>query len=215
LCSYAFADVLFFSAARRIGISTALSIASIYPLWAAAYGALVRHEAFGLGRAAGTLLCIVGVIALVRLSHRKTEKADFIGVAMCVVTSIMWAGNTITIKIGSEGLSISQVNMIRFAIAIVLLAIPVLARPQPPHPPVLKVWRRLVPAIFLDAIVGSIAYVYGLSHTDLAVGATLSSLSPLISVPIAIWMGEEQWSAARFVAVTATVAGVVVLISAG
>ena len=38
LCSYVLADSLFFVAARRIGVSTALSIASIYPLWAAVVG---------------------------------------------------------------------------------------------------------------------------------------------------------------------------------
>src|SRR5258706_8452116 len=42
LCSYALADSLFFAAARRIGISTALAIASSYPLWAAALGVAGR-----------------------------------------------------------------------------------------------------------------------------------------------------------------------------
>ncbi len=213
LCSYAFADGMFFTAAKRIGISTALSIASIYPLWAALYGALVRHEAFGSGRFAGTALCIGGVIALVRLSHRKTEKADLVGVALAFATSILWAGNTITVKLGSEHISIAQVNMVRFSIAIALLAVPVWLRPEPAQVSPRVVWRRLLPAIALDAILGSILYVYGLAHTDLAVGATLSSLSPLISVPIAIFLGEEKWSSARFLAVTATVTGVAVLIS--
>ena len=35
LCSYALADNLFFAAARRLGVSSALAIASTYPLWAA------------------------------------------------------------------------------------------------------------------------------------------------------------------------------------
>src|SRR6185369_14412671 len=47
LCSYGFADGLFFIAARRIGVPTALSIASTYPLWAALWGALVGGERFG------------------------------------------------------------------------------------------------------------------------------------------------------------------------
>src|SRR5262245_58637632 len=43
LCSYGFADSLFFSAARRIGVSSALAIASTYPLWAALKGTLIDH----------------------------------------------------------------------------------------------------------------------------------------------------------------------------
>ena len=64
----------------------------------------------------------------------------------------------------------------------------------------------------LDAIFGSIFFVYGLANTDLAVGATLSSLSPLISVPFAIALGEERWSAPRAIAITATVGGIVLLV---
>ena len=76
-------------------------------------------------------------------------------------------------------------------------------------------WLWLVPAILTDALCGSMFYVYGLSHTDLAVGSTLSSLAPLISVPVAIAVGEERWSAPRFLAVTTTTIGVVVLILSG
>ena len=54
--------------------------------------------------------------------------------------------------------------------------------------------------------------MYGLAHTDLAVGATLSSLAPLMSVPFALFYREERWSPPRFAAVTATVAGVIMLI---
>ena len=51
-----------------------------------------------------------------------------------------------------------------------------------------------------------------LAHTDLAVGATLSSLAPLLVVPVAIAMGEERWSPARFGAVLATVLGIALLV---
>jgi drug/metabolite transporter (DMT)-like permease len=73
----------------------------------------------------------------------------------------------------------------------------------------------LLPAIFADALLGSTFYVYGLGHSDLAVGATLTSLAPLVSVPIAIGAGEERWNAARVLAVLATVVGVVILMIGG
>src|SRR5262249_6439995 len=76
-------------------------------------------------------------------------------------------------------------------------------------------WRSLLPAILCDALCGSIFYVYGLAHTDLAIGATLSSLAPLVSVPFAILLREERWSAARFVAVLTTVVGIAVLLLGG
>jgi drug/metabolite transporter (DMT)-like permease len=223
ICSYALADSLFFTAARRIGITTALSIASAYPLWAALVGVIFGGERFGPLRAAGTLLCVGGVIALVRLAPDAQSggvaraRIDRAGLALAFVTSILWAGNSISIKEGAVGLEVMQVNAIRYAFALALLAAQVALlkrkrsperfRPWPPGG-----WRPLVPAILADALFGSIFYVYGLSHTDLAVGATLSSLAPLLVVPVAIAMGEERWSPARFGAVLATVLGIALLV---
>src|SRR5262249_33242827 len=74
VCAYAFADNLFFAAARRVGITTALAIASSYPLWAAVAGALWRNERFGVVRAGGTLLCVGGVIALIVLAPQAADE---------------------------------------------------------------------------------------------------------------------------------------------
>src|SRR5439155_21311282 len=128
MCSYALADGLFFAAARRLGISTALSIASSYPLWAALAGALVRGEKFGPPRIAGTLLCVGGVVALVRLhagasaGSNGKRRADPLGVALAIGTSVLWAGNSFSIKEASIGLGVWQVNTVRYAMALVLLA---------------------------------------------------------------------------------------------
>jgi drug/metabolite transporter (DMT)-like permease len=63
-------------------------------------------------------------------------------------------------------------------------------------------------------LIGSSLFVYGLNHSDLAIGATLTSLAPLISVPIAIAAGEERWNLARLSAVALTVTGAIVLVTA-
>jgi drug/metabolite transporter (DMT)-like permease len=214
ICSYALADGLFFTAARRLGVSTAMSIASTYPLWAAAAASLVRGEPFGPLRGAGTLLCVGGVSVLVKLhvgdvSNRRG--ADALGVGLALVTSLLWAGNSFSIKEASVGLSVWPVNAIRYGMALAILAAQAAAARSPDKTP-LGV-RMLLPAILADALLGSIFYVYGLSHTDLAVGSTLSSLAPLVSVPFAVALGEERWSGPRFAATCATVCGVVVLVA--
>ena len=56
LCAYGFADNVFFAAARRVGITTALAIASSYPLWAALVGAPGAASASACVRAGGTVL---------------------------------------------------------------------------------------------------------------------------------------------------------------
>jgi drug/metabolite transporter (DMT)-like permease len=251
ICAYAFADNVFFAAARRVGVTTAMAIASTYPLWATLAGALWRHEAFGVTQALGTLLCVGGVIALIVLAPRapalspspdaraKTAddqsaavprlrapddrsanggsiaRASRAGILLALLTSLLWAGNSLSTKLGGTGLVTVQANFIRFFFAWPILAVTsaVVARPSSDDRAARKTYLALVPVSLVEAGFGSALFVYGLAHTDLAVGATLSSLAPLMSVPFALLYREERWSLSRFAAVVATVAGVILLVA--
>ena len=57
LCAYGFADNVFFASARRVGITTALAIASSYPLWAALVGVVWRRRALRPRRARSARCC--------------------------------------------------------------------------------------------------------------------------------------------------------------
>jgi drug/metabolite transporter (DMT)-like permease len=216
LSSYGGADVLFLVAARRIGISTALSIASVYPLWAALWGTVFDHEPVGALRALGTLCAVGGVIWLVRLSGETAtgKPRDWWGIALAALTSVLWAANSVGVKQGAAGLDPFGVTAFRFFIGFSIV-VPQLWLPRSrslPRAP-RGGWVPLLPAFVADSVFGSLAYVYGLSHTDLAVGATLSSLAPLVSVPFAIALGEERWSLPRFTAIVVTVSGIGVLMT--
>jgi drug/metabolite transporter (DMT)-like permease len=224
VCAYAFADNLFFAAARRVGVTTALAIASSYPLWATVAGAAWRGEPFGLARGAGTTLCVGGVIALIVLApqaadeheHARSSRSEARqGIALALLTSVLWAGNSVATKLGGTGLPAWQANLVRFSCAWPILAVTSLVTVRPSRDPaaVRAAYRGLVPVSLAEACVGSSLFVYALAHTDLAVGATLTSLAPLMSVPFALFYREERWSAPRFAAVTATVAGVVILVA--
>ena len=223
LCSYALADNVFFAAARRVGITTALAIASSYPLWAAAAGAWWRDEPFGPRHIIGTLACVGGVIALIvqapqaadeHAHTHSTRREALEGILLALATSVLWAGNSLSTKMGVDGLTAWHVNLIRFGFAWPILALtsaltdPPVQRPAPRW----AAYRALVPVSLAEACVGSSLYVYGMAHTDLAVGATLTSLAPLMSVPVALFYREERWSARRFGAVAATVLGAVLLV---
>jgi uncharacterized membrane protein len=225
LCAYACADNIFFAAARRVGITTALAIASTYPLWATLAGALWHHERLGWAHAGGALLCVSGVIALIVLAPRAAHEvphagsdaeASRTGILFAIITSVMWAGNSFATKMGGTGLVTVQANFVRFLCAWPILAVTSLVVPRPTrdHAEARHAYLALIPVSLLEAGLGSSLFVYGLAHSDLAVGATLSSLAPLMSVPFALLYGEERWSLSRFVAVLVTVAGVAVLVAA-
>lgn len=220
LCSFVVADSLFLASARRIGVSSALAIGSTYPLWTTLGAAFTGGEHLGVARACGLILCVGGTIAIILLGDDSVERGDrmtsrsafMAGIGLAGATSMLWATNAIATREGSTGLSPLTAGWIRASIAMVLLrALVHIAKIGGPTRPS-SGWLRLLPAICVDGVLGSICHTYALSHANLAVGTTLSSLAPLISSPFALWFGVERFSLSKLLAISATVAGVVVVV---
>jgi drug/metabolite transporter (DMT)-like permease len=152
-------------------------------------------------------------VQLARTTPAAAQEGRRGGLLLAGITSIMWAGNSIAVKFGTPGLDVAQANGIRFTFGLAMLLAGIRLAGGPMSIPS-RSWSLLAPAIAADGLLGSSLYVYGLSHSDLAVGATLTSLAPLISVPIAIALGEERWNGRRVAAVAMTVAGAVTLVGA-
>jgi drug/metabolite transporter (DMT)-like permease len=221
-CSYGIGDNVFYAAARRLGISTALAVATIYPLWAALFGVLFRAEPLGPSRALGLALCLGGVAGLLAQSRSsapdtdgKAGRAALVGVALALLTSLFWAGNAVCLKLGGEQLSVYLTNALRFALGtLMLLAQLPFQKPQSGEHarPLPQLARALWLPLLADAGFGSVCYTYGIVHSDLALGATLSSLSPLVSLPIAALSGSERVTPLKVLAISVTVTGVVLLV---
>jgi drug/metabolite transporter (DMT)-like permease len=218
-CSYGFGDAIFFASASRIAMSSALAIATTYPFWATLYGILFRGEPFRFWAMVGMLLCIGGVAALLRQSRSRASSAGSarnaaVGVGLALLASLLWAGNAVFLKLGASGLGVYQANALRFFFGVLLVfpqwwwqqRRPVTAQ-RGPWP-----WKRMLVPLVVDAGFGSVFYVYGLANSDLAVGATLSSLSPLVALGLGILNKTEQFTLPRLAAVSATVFGVVLLV---
>ncbi|HEY6878497.1 MAG TPA: DMT family transporter, partial [Polyangiales bacterium] len=197
--------------------SSALAIATIYPLWAALYGALVRGEPLGVRRIVGIACCLSGVSAVLWMSRERgpsASRAPYLGAALALLTSLFWAGNAVFLKQGAEGLSIYQANAFRYTAGVFLLVAQLWTAPtKAERMPLGALLRTLRMPLLVDTGLGSICFVYGIAHTDLALGATLSSLSPLVALPIGVALGTERVSAGKACAVCLTVLGVVLLVT--
>jgi drug/metabolite transporter (DMT)-like permease len=229
LCSYGFGDLMFYLAAMRLGTATALAIASTFPVWSALLGALTLGEQIEPLRAAGIAGCIGGVVWLVLLQAPPEAtgprvgrgKALGTGVALAVLTSLLWAGNAYSIRRGATGLPMFVVNSFRYSMAVLTLSVVWLrqqrkARIVPKEAPRLlgsrTHMRSFLGMVLVEAFFGSSLFVYGLSHSDLSVAAPLSSLAPLFAVPIGLYLGTEQLHGRRLLAIVITVVGVVLLV---
>lgn len=230
LCSYGLGDLIFYLTALRLGTPTGLAISSIFPVWSAILGALTLGEHISGLRAAGIAGCIGGVCWLVLLqspgdSPVKTARGRALGggVALALLTSLLWAGNAYSIRRGAVGLPMFLVNTLRYFLAIpVLLAIWLRHKRLERRRGAVTQERlllsprslqRFIVTVLIEAFIGSSIFVYGLAHSDLSVAAPLSSLAPLFAVPIGLLLGTEKLHLRRLLAIMMTVAGVALLVS--
>jgi drug/metabolite transporter (DMT)-like permease len=226
--SYAFGDVLFLMAAKRIGAPAALAIASTYPVFSALAGWAFRGEALAPSKYLGIAVVIVGTIFVI-LSGDSDERhfspvqrvqdiaqrrsrwrgAHGAGIVLAFATTLCWAMNTVAISEVGQGLDAITLNAFRLSIAIFLCPIVgILMHGRRSFKLIpAKEFFPIAPVFAIEAIGGPFLYVYGLSHAPLAIGAALTSLAPVISVPMALALGQETFSWSKTLGVIAVVAG--------
>lgn len=216
IASYALGDILFLASTRILGIPTALAVASTFPLIAAMFGWVFLGEALGLLAVLGVATTIVGVM-LVVLAGKKTriEKAAEepqrfgLGLLLAFGTAVFWSVNSFASGQGAKGIGAMEANAIRMAMALFL--VPLIGR-LVERRLVLKIDRKILvkstPVFILESVGGSFFYLYGMSHAPLAVAATLTSLAPVLTLPVAVWFGWERFSKTKTLGIVLVVMGV-------
>lgn len=220
ISSYSFGDVLFLWAARTIGIPTALAIASSYPLWSALVGWGVRGEQMALSGWGGLLLLILSVATVIRTGasqspHDLPSRDYWKGILCSLAVSLLWSLNTYSVSEGSTGLSSAASNTIRMTLGIFLC--PLIGIPLTGRKEIFLPWKMVKKyswVFFFEGFGGSLFYAYGLVHSSLATGSALSSLSPILTVPLVIWQGKERFSWIRALAIVGVILGAWILVSA-
>ncbi len=227
LTSFALGDVLFLRSANALGVPAAMSIASAYPLWAALGGVLFRHETLMPRRLGGVLAVVAGTV-LVIVSSGSASDADgdprlrtgrLAGVLLALATSLFWAVNSVAVGLGSQGVPLGAAGFCRMTFALVLCPLLGLLLPRGGAAGqgglfVPRAHVRPVLGVFvLESFGGAWLFTYGLTNAPLAVGAALSSLAPVLAVPIALWTGAERFSAAKSLGIVMVIGGVFLLVS--
>lgn len=136
------------------------------------------------------------------------------GVIFSFIASFCWAMNSYSVMRGSDGHSALLLNAVRMAIAMLVTAISgmLYARKQP-------IWisrtqlKNVYWIMVIEVFIGSFCYVYGMSNSPLVLGATLASLAPVISVPIAWSLKLEKPSGWRAFGVSLVVLGLILLVN--
>jgi drug/metabolite transporter (DMT)-like permease len=198
--SYALGDVMFLLSTREIGVSVALTIASSYPLMMALWGFLFQGEALSHLQIAGLFLTVGGMATVILNTPDSPErrKVKGRGILFAFIAMACWGLNALGTAHGSRDLSMPVANSIRMAIALLLCGFfgKVIPTGQIGSNRLMlskgdfKKWLWL---FGFEGFGGAGFYMYGLAHTSLAVGAALSSVAPVLSVPVAWAFGIEKF----------------------
>lgn len=218
LASYGVGDVLFMSSTRSLGIPGALAIASSYPLWVAIAGYVFLGERLSVVQWIGLVVALSGIGIVIlssrTQSHAIAKKTLAQGILLAVLTSVFWSLHGYAVSRGGKDLSLPVGNTARMGAALlVCLGSGKLIDPQSKLVLPLNELRRNFWLFTLEAFVGSCLFMYGMSHSPLAVGSTLSALAPVISVPAAWILGVEKFSIPRTFGVCLVVFGILMLMS--
>lgn len=218
LASYALGDVFFMISARSIGVPSALAIASTYPLFSALAASLFQGQHLSLSAWWGLVVIVLGT-ALVILSARETTStphpAKKVGILLAFLTALAWSLNTYCVARGTGGLETAASNTYRMLA--VLCFCPMMGwffRNQAGLFcwPATADFRKYSWAFLVEACLGASFFTYGLAHAPLGIAAALTSLAPVLSVPVALVLRTERFSLLKTLGVGIVVAGLFLLV---
>lgn len=224
--SYFLGDSLFFTSTRYITLPEALSVASIYPIWTVIGGSFVEHSIPSMGEFFALIVVIIGLWLVVYEKYPKdlqtelsenSQKQRWLGVSLAFATSICWAFNALSVRYGSQNLDPWATSVARLSFAVVICGLGHIFLKKIPKNPFFLIGKKpwLYPIIVIEAVVGTFAFLYGLSRSPLVLGIVLSSLAPVLSVPIARVFFQQKISRRKFLGMILALAGTILAVKMG
>ncbi len=210
--SFGLGDVLFLISTRHLGVPRALTLASIYPLWATlveSFRKVQGGEALPLTIWIGVALIVSGVGLVTRTQSTNGDPVAiknrfklFIGILMALLTSLAWSMNNVAVEHLGSTHSFWLVAIGRMLAATMLCPFYGILFRKIFDPNAPKAWsgpwwldgadfRTYVVLFIVEGFCGSLMFVYGVSNSPLSVGSALTSLSPVVSVGV-LWALDRK-----------------------
>lgn len=207
-------DTAFFESTQRLGVASAMTISTSYPLVATVLAAVLLAEPVSLHTIAGSLLTIVGLslIVLSRPDEGCARVAFWPGVGAAALAALAWAVSVILMKVPLREVDATTAQAIRLPVAGAVLWATPWARGAVRE---LRAcdrgtkWRLgIVGAL---TALSSVTFVAGLKYGGVAVASVLSSTAPMFAIPLGLLFLGERLSLRAVVGSAITVAGVILV----
>lgn len=213
-------DTLYFRSMDLAGVSWAMPVASINPLWAVLLASVFVDEPLTWSLLLGAILVVVGVALLSRpvgqaTGGRTIEPSERrAGLLLALATSVLWAVGQVALKPATAGMHSVVANSVRQPVGLLLLA--GLTTVQGRWRDLRKLDRRSWAIIFVASLVGTgfgtLLFIMAIQMAGAGRTAVLTSSAPLMAIPFSmLWLRERptRWTLTGTLLTTAGIALVV------
>ncbi|NHJ14467.1 MAG: DMT family transporter [Candidatus Thorarchaeota archaeon] len=213
-------DTLYLISQERIGVSYAFPIAMSSPILTYFLAIQFVEEPFIISRLVGTVITVAGIVLISRERNASAEKQgnpnmDLIGIALALLTMVLWASGTVILQIGATGVDPIDANFVRVVFgAIEFIPIFVIAQHQGMPMPTRRATKVIAISALFGMAIGSILFVWMVQLLNAALASVVGSTSSLFAVPISIFFLKEKVTRKAGVGVLLTVAGVMLAVVA-
>jgi uncharacterized membrane protein len=213
-------DTLYFRSMDLAGVSWAMPVASVNPLWAVLLASFFLDEPLSWPLVMGALLVIAGVVLVSRSTG--PEQAGILadpgarrkGILMALVVSVLWAIGQVTLKPATEGMHSVVANSVRQPLGMLMML--GLALRQGRWRALRKLdrksWAVIGVASLVGTGVGTLFFVMAIQLAGAGRTAVLASTAPLMAIPFSmLWLHERptRWT---LVGTVLTTTGIVLVV---
>jgi drug/metabolite transporter (DMT)-like permease len=200
-------DTLYFRSMHLAGVSWAMPVASINPLWAVLLAALFVGEPLTWTLLAGAVLVIAGVALVSRPASQAIQgkpvdpRARRVGLLLALVVSVLWAIGQVALRPATEGMHSVVANSVRQPMgALVLLGLTLVqGRWRDLGKLDRQSWVIIVVASLVGTGLGTLFFIMAIQMAGAGRTAILTATAPMMAMPFSmLWLEERptRWTLA-------------------
>ena len=193
-------DTLYFVSLKSIGVSRAVPLTCIYPLFSLLWAVLVFGEQITATVALGAIVIVLGVLSLSQSSQKDVREGRkvMLGVVIAIVTAMLWS-----VSISLMDLAVKEVPDLDHAFIVSTMRVATIGGLMLAVSPLLdrrmsfvKVRRKMAAASIIGGVfalgIGWFLLSYSFTLTSQAISVPISSTTPLFSTLAAVLLLREK-----------------------
>jgi drug/metabolite transporter (DMT)-like permease len=213
-------DSLYFRSMDLAGVSWAMPVVSINPLWSVLLAALLVGEPLNWALLLGAVLVVAGMILVSRTVQQTSQgqladpRRRRTGLLLALLASILWGIGNVALKPGTAGMHSIVANSIRQPMAALILLAPSLQRGRWRELLHLdrKSWAVILAASIIGTGFGTLLFVMAIQRVGAGRTSVLTATTSLMAMPFSmLWLRERpnRWTVVGTLLTTVGIALVV------